>query len=35
MESKKDFQRDDLIFEMLVWLFVITVIFIDIKTTFF
>jgi hypothetical protein len=34
MESKKDFQRDDLIFEMVVWLFVITVIFIDIKATF-
>jgi len=35
MESKIDFQRDELIFEMLVWLFVITVIFIDIKATFF
>ena len=34
MESNNDYQRDDLIFEMVVWLFVITVIFIDIKATF-
>jgi len=34
MESNKNFQRDDLIFEMVIWLFVITVIFIDIKATF-
>ena len=34
MESNNDYQRDELIFEMVVWLFVIIVIFIDIKATF-
>ena len=34
MESNKDYQRDDMIFEIVVWLFVIAVIFIDIKATF-
>ena len=34
MESNKDYQRDDMIFEMFVWLFVVAVIFIDIKATF-
>jgi hypothetical protein len=34
MESDKDYQRVDIIFEMVVWLFVIAVIFIDIKATF-
>ena len=34
MESNKDYQRDDMIFEMVVWLFVIAVIFVDIKATF-
>ena len=35
MESNIDYQRDDIIFEMVIWLFVIAVIFIDIKETFF
>ena len=35
MESDKDYQRDDIIFEMVVWLFVVAVIFFDIKATFF
>ena len=34
MESDKDYQRDDIIFEMVVWLFVIAVIYMDIKATF-
>jgi hypothetical protein len=34
MESDKDYQRDDIIFELVVWLFVIAVIFVDIKATF-
>ena len=34
MESNKDYQRDDMIFEIVVWLFVIAVIFMDIKATF-
>jgi hypothetical protein len=35
MESNIDYQRDDIIFEMVVWLFVVAVIFMDIKVTFF
>ena len=34
MESNKDYQHDDRIFEVAVWLFVIAVILIDIKETF-
>ena len=34
MESNKDYQHSDMIFEMAVWLFVIAVIIIDIKATF-
>jgi len=35
MERNKDYQRDDMIFEMVVWLFVIAVVYMDIKMTFF
>jgi len=35
MERNKDYQRDDMIFEMVVWLFVIAVVYMDIKITFF
>ena len=34
MESNKDYQRDNIILEMVIWLFVIAVIIMDIKATF-
>jgi hypothetical protein len=34
MQSYKEFQRDDIILEIVVWLFVIAIVFIDIKATF-
>jgi len=34
MESNKDYQLDDIIFYIVVWVFVITVVYIDIKVTF-
>jgi len=35
MERNKDYQRDEMIFEVVVWLFVIAVVYMDIKVTFF
>jgi hypothetical protein len=34
MERNKDYQRDDMIFEIVVWLFVIVIIYLDIEGTF-
>ncbi len=34
MESNKDYQRDDIIFHIVVWVFVIAIVYIDIKVTF-
>ncbi len=34
MESNKDYQRDDIIFEIIVWVFVIAIVYMDIKVTF-
>jgi len=34
MERNKDYQRDDIIFELVVWVFVIVIIYLDIKGTF-
>ena len=34
MELNKDYQQYDIIFEIVVWLFVIAVVFMDIKATF-
>ncbi len=33
MERNKDYQRDDMIFEIVVWLFVIVIIYLDIEGT--
>jgi len=35
MERNKDYRRDEMIFEIVVWLFVIAVVYVDIKVTFF
>ena len=35
MERNKDYQQDNKVFEMAVWLFVIAIVFMDIKVTFF
>ena len=35
MERNKDYQRDEKIFEIVVWLLVIAVVYMDIKVTFF
>ena len=35
MELNKDYQLENNIFEIVVWLFVITIVCIDIKVTFF
>jgi len=35
MERNKDYQRQDMIFEIVVWLFVIAIVYVDIKATFF
>ena len=35
MERNKDYQRDEMIFEIVVWLFVIAIVYVDIKATFF
>ena len=35
MERNTDYQLEHLIFEIVVWLFVIAVVFVDIKVTFF
>ena len=34
MERNKDYQRDDMVFEIVVWLFVIVIIYLDIEGTF-
>ena len=34
MERNKDYQRDDIIFELVVWVFVVVIIYLDIKGTF-
>ena len=34
MELNKDYQQYDIIFEIVVWLFVIAVVYMDIKATF-
>jgi hypothetical protein len=34
MERNKDYQRDDMIFEIVVWLFVIVIIYLDIEGVF-
>jgi len=34
MERNKDYQRDDIIFELVVWVFVIVIIYLDINGTF-
>ena len=34
MELNKDYQQCDIIFEIVVWLFVIAVVYMDIKATF-
>jgi len=34
MERNKDYQRDDMIFEIAVWLFVLVIIYLDIEGTF-
>lgn len=34
MERNKDYQRDDMIFEIVVWLCVIVIIYLDIEGTF-
>ena len=34
MERNKDYQREDIIFEIVVWLFVLAIVYMDIKATF-
>jgi hypothetical protein len=34
MERKKDYQLDDIIFELAVWVCIIVIVYIDIKETF-
>ncbi len=33
MERNKDYQRDDIIFELVVWVFVVVIIYLDINGT--
>lgn len=34
MEHKKDYQLDDFVFELVVWVCILVIVFIDIKETF-
>lgn len=34
MERNKDYQRDDVIFELIIWASIIVIIYLDIKGTF-